>query len=295
MPPWAMTSTGAAPVDAAHVVRVAQALADLQHRRVGAAVRAAGAVGGRPRRHGQRAARPGRGRAPRPRGPGSAAAAGTRRAPRAPGGASAARAMSGSMPDASGNPRRPAGEALAPHGLAAALQRAAHLVLQVAGALLHHHDLVDAVRQPPHRGRVDRPGEPEAQQRDLPVQAERDERAAQERVGGAGHDDPEAVCPDRVRAPAGRRRPPRPPPSPAAAAARGCRPRATSRTVAGRRRGPRGSPPCRGRPAARADGRRAVGGEVHHAGAVGLHGRHDHADDQPALARTGRRRAARSP
>ena len=219
---------------------------------------AAGAVGRRAGRHREVAGARAPGGAPRRPAPARRPARGSPRGTPVTSRATAASAMSGSMPDASGKPARAARERLAPDGLAAALEGPAHLVLDVAGPLLHHDHLVHQVGQPAHGRRVDRPGQPRAQHGYLAVQAELGEGVAQQRVGRAGGDEPEAAraAPARLeavdargggRGPAG-----------AAGAGRGGRPRGSWRTGAARRRDRRGSPPCRGRPG-RA-GRRRAGG-----------------------------------
>ena len=204
----------------------------------------------------------------------------------------------GVHPRGLGEAARPAREGLAPDGLAAALERPAHLVLEVAGALLHHDDLVDGSARRRTAVAVDRPGEPEAQHRHLAVEAELGEGVPQQRVGGARPRRTRRAARPRSRGPApggrcpprGRRR------AGAGCAARGGRPRGRwRRAAARRRRATRIAAVSSVTRLQRPDGRRAVGGQIHDAGAVGLDGRDDHADDQLALRPTGRRPAARGP
>ena len=283
MPPWAIRSIGLAAVDAAHVVAVLQPAADLDHRRVGAAVGAAGAVGRRARRHGERAS----GQRP-------AALLGCPRALGGVGGETLGAGQHqprqsrqrdlGVHPGGLREPACTAREGLAPDGLAAALEGPADLVLQVARALLHHDDLIDLVGQPANSRGVDRPGQARAQHRRRAVEAQLGEGVAQQRVGGAGDDEPEAPC--------ARARPARLVAVDARREDRGLQQRQAPLEEVGlegggeggQRDGVRGADGRRvqGDPVARPDGGLAVGGQVHHPGPVGLDGGHDHAHEQTA-------------
>ncbi len=272
-------------VDPLHVGGVGQAAADLDHRRARAAVRAAGAVGGRARGHVQGPAGEGGaavGGGPRPRL--GAGREGVRPRQHEP-----AEHRQGDVrvhPRALGEAPRLAGQPLAPHGLAAPLERAAHLVLDVRRPLLHHHDLVDAVGEAPHDALVEGPGEPQAQDRHLAVDPQLGQGPAQQDVGGAGGHDADPVRPgaggalDAVepRRADGRVQQ-RDPPLEDVGLERGrLRRQRDGLAHPDRRRVERD-------PAARPHRRRAVGQQLHHARAVGLRRRAHEPDDQLALGR----------